>query len=679
MRILVGLLLLVLAAFSVRAMAQPAAAPVTLASPDGKLTLTVSADNDGRPGYALARAGQPVLARSALGFLLTDDVKLHRQMAVTASATRSFAERWEQPWGESRYVENRYNELRVTFSEKIAPGRRFDVVFRLFDDGLGFRYEFPDQPNLKVARIADELTEFVVARPGTAWWIQGGDWNRYEYLYMRSAINAVGTAHTPITMRLEDGTHLAFHEAALVDYSGMRLMRLDGQRFRATLAPSSEGARVTRAAPFNTPWRTVRVTESAAKLYESNLELNLNEPNKLGDVSWFRPHKYVGVWWEMHLRNSTWGSGPTHGATTANTRRYIDFAAKHGFRGVLVEGWNPGWDGDWYSTGGMFDFTKAYPDFDLPGLAAYGAKKGVRLIGHHETAGNIWNYEAQLGAALDLYARHGVDSIKTGYVADGGGIIDKRADGGTAYEWHDGQRMSRHHLLVVTEAAKRKIAINPHEPIKDTGLRRTFPNWVAREGARGGEYDAWGEPKNLPFHVPTLVFTRMLAGPMDYTPGLVSLKGVDNSDLPSTVARQLALYVVVYSPIQMAADLPENYEKRADAFQFIKDVPADWAETRVLEGAVGDHAVIARKDRNSEDWYIGAVTDETAREFTLPLSFLTPGKRYTAQIYADAADADYRSDTRHKLAVTTREVRSTDSLPLTLAPGGGAAVRLKAR
>jgi alpha-glucosidase len=409
----------------------------------------------------------------------------------------------------------------------------------------------------------------------------------------------------------------------------------------------------------------------------SDLILNLNEPNTLGDVSWFKPFKYVGIWWSLHLETESWASGPSHGATTANAKRYIDFAAANGFRGVLIEGWNHGWDGDWFADGSRFSFTEPYPDFDLEAVAAYARERGVRLIGHHETAGYVTRYEEQLGAALDLYARLGVDSVKTGYVADAGGIRTVGADGQVRYEWHDGQFMSRHHLKVVTEAAKRRIAVNPHEPIKDTGLRRTYPNWVAREGARGMEYNAWGEPTNPPEHEANLVFTRMLAGPMDFTPGILSLTGRGGRRILSTLAKQLALYVVIYSPIQMAADLPENYAKHPGPFQFIRDVPADWSESRALDGAVGDFVVIARKDRGSEDWYLGGVTDENARTIQVPLNFLDAGKTYSAEIYRDADDAAFDGNAS-AIAIETRKARKGDAWSIRLAPGGGFAIRFAA-
>jgi alpha-glucosidase len=651
--------------------------PATVSSPSGALTVNVRVSSEGRPEYAVERSGTPIVEWSRLGFILADQPKLERNFEIARTAQRALDETWEQPWGERRFVPSHCRELRVSLAEK-GTGRTFDVVFRVFDDGVGFRYEFPRQASFGTVRIAEELTEFAIADNGTAWWIPGGEWNRYEYLYHRTPITETSQVHTPITMKLASGVHVSIHEAALVDYSAMWLRRVDGTRFKAVLSPSSTAPTVVRQAPFSTPWRTLTIANDAGGLYESNLILNLNEPNKLGDVSWVRPFKYVGIWWGMHLGQNTWSSGPTHGATTSETRRYIDFAAANGFRGVLVEGWNKGWDGDWFAKGDTFSFTEPYPDFDLVGLAAYAKRKGVRLIGHHETAGNIANYEKQLPAALDLYAKLGVDSVKTGYVADAGGVQALEDDGRIHFEWHDGQLQVRHHLRVVEEAAKRHISIDAHEPVKDTGLRRTYPNWVAREGARGMEYNAWGEPKNPPEHEANLVFTRMLAGPMDFTPGVLSLTGAGGTRIQSTIAKQLALYVVIYSPIQMAADLPENYAKFPKPFQFIKDVPVDWAETRVLNGEVGDFVTIARKDRNGDDWYIGSITDENARNLRAKLDFLDPDRRYFATIYQDGKGAGFAGDPA-SISIVTRPVSKLDTIDLHLAPGGGTAIRISTR
>jgi len=667
-----------LLALAAAALSAPAlAAPVSISSPDKVLTVTVDVNGEGRPEYSVSRLGEPLIGPSRLGFLLTDAPKLERNFEITASATRSANERWELPWGERRFVQNRFNELRVSLTEKQDLKRRLDVVFRVYDNGLGFRYEFPDQPNLREVNIAEEITEFAVAQPATAWWIPAFQWNREEYLYNKTRLSEVGIAQTPMTIRTDNGLHIAFHEASLVDYSGMQLQNEGGGRFRALLTPSSTGAKVSRIAPFPTPWRTLQIADRAGGLVENDLILNLNEPNKLGDVSWVEPFKYVGVWWAMHLNKETWGPGPNHGANTANVKRYIDFAAKHGFRGVLVEGWNEGWNDDWFANGKDFSFTEPYPDFDIEELARYGRAKGVHLIGHHETAGNIAVYEPQLEAAFSLYERLGIDAVKTGYVADMGGLQVRGPDGKIRFEWHEGQASARHHLKVVTEAARHHIAVNPHEPIKDTGLRRTYPNWVAREGARGMEFNAWGAPPNPPEHETNLVFTRMLAGPMDFTPGILSLQGRGQPIL-STQAKQLALYVVLYSPIQMAADLIENYEGNMAPFQFIKDVPADWQETKVLNGEIGDFVTIARKDRKSENWYLGAITDEQGRSLDVPLGFLTPGRKYRAQIYRDGPNAHYRTNGKD-IVIEERSVTSADTLTLRLAPGGGQAIRFVAK
>nr|WP_245622582.1 glycoside hydrolase family 97 protein [Pseudoxanthomonas dokdonensis] len=662
--------------------ADPAAkaAPVTVSSPDGSLQVSLTTDNDGRPAYAVQRRGKPLIDDSRLGFILLDAPKFERNMRLGKPSTRKVDEKWEQPWGERRFVRNHYNELRVTLSETIAPKRSFDVVFRVYDDGLGFRYEFPQQAALPEVRISQELTEFNLASDGSAWWIPAEQWNRAEYLYQHTPVQQVGDAQTPITFKLDDGTHLSLHEAALVDYAGMNLTRIEDRRFRALLTPGIGDGKVIRQAPFNTPWRTLMVADDAAGLANSSLILNLNEPNALGDVSWVKPMKYVGVWWEMHLDQKTWASGPRHGATNENVMKHIDFAAANGFDGVLVEGWNVGWDGDWFGNGEDFSFTESYPDFDLEKLSAYAISKGVRLIGHHETSGNAAHYETQLEAALDLYQRVGVTSVKTGYVADAGQAKVRGLDGQVHYAWHEGQDMARHHLKVVTEAAKRHIAINAHEPIKDTGLRRTYPNWIAREGARGMEYSAWGQPGNPPEHEANLVFTRLLAGPMDYTPGIFGMKTRSPTGVASTWAKQLALYVVIYSPLQMAADLLENYEANPAPFQFIKDVPVDWEQSRVLAGEVGEYASIARKDRNSDDWYLGAISNQQARTLQVPLSFLDPDRRYIAQIYQDGANAHWQTAPQD-IQIETREaaVLHDQTLSLHMAAGGGTAVRFIAQ
>lgn len=660
------------------AIAQQPRPSVTATSPDGTIILTVSTDADSRPTWTLSRKGKLLIAPSKLGFILTDGLNMVRGFAITGSEKASDNQRWEQPWGERRYVTDQHNEVLVRFRQSDIQGaRQMNVRFRLFDNGVGFRYELPEQPGLKQMKIADETTEFDIAPKGTAWWIAGGEWNRYEQVYQQSPIDAVSTAHTPITMRLDDDTHLSFHEAALVDYSAYWFKRASGQTFRTTLSPSSQGPRVVRELPFNTPWRAIRIADDAAGLVENDLELNLNEPNKLGDVSWFQPAKYIGIWWGMIRGDWTWAEGPKHGATTARTKQYMDFAAKHRFRGVLVEGWDKGWNGEWLGHGDQFSFTQATPDFDLAGIVAYGGKKGVRLIGHHETGGNIANYEAQLDDAMKLYGGLGVDLVKTGYVADAGGIVAPGdRPGAVRMEYHDGQRMVQHHLKVVETAAKYHVAVNAHEPVKDTGLRRTYPNWVGREGARGMEYNGSAAFTNGPDHEPTLVYTRMLSGPMDFTPGVLSLEGADHAPMASTLAKQLGLYLAIYSPIQMAADFIETLALYPKELAFISQVPADWAESHLIGGKVGDYAIFARKDRNSADWYVGGVNDATERTVTLDFDYLEPGKSYSATIYKDGPGATYLTAARHNIAYETRTVRRGDSYALRLAPGGGAAMRL---
>lgn len=666
-----------------------AEAALTLSSPDGDIVVTVS-DDAGVAAYAVAFRGETVIAPSRLGMRFENAPGFDKGLAIVSSAVASQDEIWEQPWGERRLIRDRHNELFVEFAPADAPDRKMGVRFRAFDDGIGFRYEIPRGKKFKSDAVTSELTEFDVPEQSRVWWIPARYWNRYEYLYRESSASDELTSHTPMTLKTPSGAHLSIHEAALVDYAGMSLRQIRPGRFKADLSPWSDGALVKFDAPLKSPWRTIQISPDAKGLLNSTLILNLNEPNKIGDVSWFEPGKYVGVWWEMHIRDSSWGMKPLHGATTENVKRYIDFAAKYGFKGVLVEGWNVGWDDDWFGNGKVFDFTKAYPDFDLPALAAYAQAKGVRIIGHHETGGAASHYEDQMEDAFNLYEENGVRVVKTGYVADGGGVQRIDEKGVERFEWHDGQFMANHHLNVVKAAAKHKIAINPHEPIKDTGLRRTFPNWVAREGARGQEYNAWGQPPNPPEHQTMLAFTRMLAGPMDFTPGVFDLepnkRAPVREDMPrsdpqirvqTTLAKQLALYVVLYSPIQMAADLPENYEKRRDAFQFIVDVPTDWEESIGVAGEIGDYVAFARKERGGADWYLGAVTDENTRSVAIPLDFLDAGKSYIAEIYRDGAKADWKTNP-YEMVIEKQNVARGDTMNLKLAPGGGAAVRLRA-
>ena len=657
----------------------PAVPEAIVTSPDGTIAVRLVIDAEGHASYTVTRRGKPVIAPSRLGFLLTDAPKIDRNLRIIDVRFDASDTSWTQPWGEWRTIRDHHREMRVRLREANAPNRLLDIVFRLQNDGVGFRYAFPEQPNLTTVNIAEELTQFAIAEDATAWWKPAFEWNREEFLYARTPLSGVGTAATPITMKLASGLHVALHEAALTDYSGMNVARVaDTNMLKAVLTPAAGAPKVVRTTPFATPWRTLIISDDAPGLYMSHLMLNLNEPNRLGDVSWIKPGKFVGVWWNMIKGDWSWATGPIHGASTANVKRYIDFASANDIGGVLVEGWNVGWDGDWFGNGNAMRFDTPTPDFDAAELQRYAKAKRVHLIGHHETGGSASHYDAQLDRAFAYARDHAIPVVKTGYVTDAGQIERVDADGSKHREWHEGQWMVNHHTRVVTTAAKYKVSIDTHEPVKDTGLRRTYPNWVAREGSRGMEYNAWAI-KNPPEHEANLVFTRMLEGPMDFTPGVLSLKGQADSDILSTIAKQLALYVVIYSPVAMAADTPENYARYPGPLRFIRDVPTDWADTRVLAGEIGDFVTIARKDRASADWYLGSITDENPRTMTVTLDFLDPGRTYTAQIYRDGPDADYRTATRHAIVIENRRVRRGDTLTLALAPGGGQAIRFKAR
>ena len=649
--------------------------PLRVASPDGRTSVTVGI-RDGGLFYGVDRDGTKVLLPSRLGFEFRGGPPLRDGLRITGSERASHDETWEQPWGEVRRVRDHHNELRVSVAETDAPARRFQVVFRAFDDGVGFRYEFPEQPALRSFEILEELTEFHTADDPRAWWIQAYDpTNRYELLYAAGPASHMPTVHTPLTMKTKEGLYIVIHEADLVDYAGMNIVGDRGRRLRVDLPAWADGTKVKGQTPFQTPWRTLQLADRAGELSPAILTLNLNPPSVLDDVSWIHPMKYVGIWWGMHIGVNTWASGPRHGATTENTRRYLDFAAANGFGGVLVEGWNVGWDGDWIANADRFSFTQPYPDYDLEGLAGYARDNGVTLIGHNETSMGVENYERQLEDAFALYERLGIRAIKTGYVGD------KTAAGHA----HHGQYMVRHWRKVLETAARHHIMVNVHEPIKDTGERRTWPNMLSREGARGMEYNAWGgDGGNPPEHEINLFFTRLLGGPMDYTPGVLDVLIASANGTPrppeeprvrTTVAKQLALYVVLYSPVQMAADLFENYEGQP-AFQFIRDVPVDWEQTRVLEGEIGDYVVVARQERGGQEWFLGAITDEEARSFEVPLSFLPAGQRFVAEIYADAADADWLRNPL-SVTITRQEVDEGSTLTLRLAPGGGQAIRFR--
>ena len=672
---------LLLLAFSGSCFAQTA----TLQSPNGNIKITIS-DELTTPSYSIDFKNKPVINHSALGFKFKQQAPFSEGFKITHTQKNTQSTQWQQPWGERQIVTDNHNEVAVTF--KKPQGGVFTVKFRAFNNGVGFRYEIPKQLGFENIEITKELTEFAItdSQSATAWWIPARGWNRYEYVYNTTPVNNAPLVHTPFTFKNKEGVHVSIHEAALVDYAGMTLNQRRPGVFQADLTPWSDGIAVKKQGAFNTPWRTIQIGSKAVDLINSDIILNLNEPNKLGDVSWVKPGKYVGIWWGMHINTQTWGSGEKHGATTQTTKYYMDFAAEYGFDGVLVEGWNIGWDGDWFFNGDVFSFTQPYDDFDIEELTRYGKQKGVQLIGHHETSGNVTNYRNQMEDAFALYEKSNVSQVKTGYVADGGNIKRIDENGIARHEWHDGQFMVNEYLYNVKLAAKHKISINTHEPIKDTGLRRTYPNWIAREGARGQEFNAWGTPPNPPEHIPMLAFTRMLAGPMDFTPGIFDMGfnglGDDTNRPQTTLAKQLALYVVLYSPIQMAADLPKNYLAKPDAFQFIQDVPTDWQQSIALDGEVGDFIIFARKERKRDkysgnDWYLGAVTDEKARTIEVKLDFLEKGKKFEAHIYQDGKNAEWKNKP-YDLDIEKRVVSANDKLTLKLATSGGTAIRFKA-
>lgn len=639
----------------------------SVSSPDGSLTLQVAL-RDGRIGYAVSRNGKPILDFSELGFELQDAPALRAGLKICNTSRGTFDETWEQVWGEQHFVRNHYNSLTVSVCEKKAPHRRFDVIFRLFDDGFGFRYEFPEQPSLGEFVIMDELTEFRFPHDHKAWWMPARE-PYYESIARHTPISQMDTVNTPLTMECADGTYLALHEANLTDYAKMSLRPTDSTTLRCCLTPWSNGVKVYAKTPFRTPWRTLIVSDTPGELVTSRLMLNLNEPCKIEDASWIKPAKYIGIWWSMHLFQETWAQGPHHGATTANTKRYIDFAAENGIPGVLVEGWNVGWDGEWTKNTGKIRFTEPYSDFDIRAVSDYAAKKGVELIGHHETGANTKNYEAQMEEAFAYYKKYGVNVVKTGYVNV---LMDGK-------ELHDSQYGVRHYRKVIETAARYGICIDNHEPVMPTGIERTWPNLMTQEGIRGQEYNAWSpDGGNPPEHTTVVPFLRGLAGPMDYTFGTFNFENPVSpfARVQSTVVRELAHYVVIYSPLQMASDLPENYHGHK-AFDFIRDVPTDWEQTVVPEAVIGDYCVFARQDRRSDDWYLGAITDEEPRTVEVPLSFLTPGVIYTAQIYADGENADWKTNP-YSMHYEERPVTAQDTLSVRMASGGGCAVRFAA-
>ena len=651
----------------------PLESQVRVASPDGRNQVSIEV-REGRLNYSVSRDGRPLILPSLLGFDFRGAAPLRDGLRIAETSGASQDEWWTQPWGEVARVHDHHNELTVAVEETAAPRRLFVLRVRVFDDGVGFRYEVPNQPGLREFEITDELTEFSLADNARAWWIPS-NWarkDRSEMLYSSSPVSLLDSVQTPLTIQTQDGrTFMVIHEANLVGYARMFLRgtRTESRLLAAALAPMADGIKVRGRTPFVTPWRTIQLADKATELSPSLLGINLNPPNKLPSTDWIRPMKYVGIWWGMHIGTMSWSSGPKHGATTANTKRYIDFAAANGLGGVLVEGWNTGWDGDWIENRDAFSFTESYPDYDLKTVAEYARSKGVRLIVHNETSGGIQNYERQMDSAFAMYRSLGLDAIKSGYVTD------LTSEGHSHYS----QYMVDHYRRVIEATARNRIMLNVHEPMHDTGERRTYPNMMSREGSRGQEYNAWsGDGGNPPEHETILFFTRLLAGPMDFTPGIFDLLRVRRPEEPrvrTTLAKQLALYVVLYSPLQMAADLPENYEGQP-AFQFIRDVAVDWDTTRVIDGRIGDYVMVARRERGGQSWFVGAISDEEGRTLDLPLSFLTSGRRYVAEIYADGPKANW-VDNPLPVTITKRAVTSATRLRVVLAPGGGQAIRIR--
>ena len=644
------------------------AAPM-VSSPDGNLTLTADVRN-GKPQYSLQRGSETVIKPSSLGFVLHDGSFCDCFKLVNVTRD-SKDETWEQPWGEVDSVRNNYNELALNLEEKKGLHRKLRIVFRVFNDGIGFRYEFPNQKNMDQFRIMDEVTEFAIPCDAKAWSQPTNGTKYYEALYTCDPISCKDTVSTPLTIEMPGNLFRAIHEANLTDYASLNLTprsQADGtQVLTAALTPWQNGVKVYAKAPCVTPWRTVTVSDTPGGLITSYLALNLNEPCRFDDVSWIEPGRYVGIWWGMHMKDYTWEQGEKHGATTENTRRYIDFASKHGFKGVLVEGWNYGWDNDWTVNGHEFDFLKPYPDYDLKGLQEYALSKGVRLIAHNETGGAAENYENQLEDAFALYNELGINCVKTGYVNP---LLDNR-------ELQHSQYGINHYRKVLETAARHKIMVVNHEPAMPSGLRRTYPNMMAGEGMRGQEYNAWSDDGgNPPYHICILPFTRGLAGPMDFTPGIFNFenKAVPGTHPQTTLAKQLAEYIVIYSPLQMAADMIENYENHP-ALTFIESCPTNWTKTVVPVAEIGKHVTIARKDRDSENWFIGSVTDETPREISLPLDFLDKDASYKMTVYEDGPGADYKTDP-YPLNIRQETVTAQSELKIKLAPGGGSAIRL---
>ncbi len=662
----------------------------TITSPSNSVRLNIS--NSGNLTYSLSYKKKKVIEPSSLGISFQKPAVSLTQFSILKVDSSAKDEHWTPVWGEVNKIRNNYKELILTLKDNLRSGIIVKLIFRVFNDGLGLRYEFPEQPSFKHFVVSDELTQFVVAGDHKTFWIPG-DYDTNEYLYNTtklSEVDAITAANkepdiavksligpnavqTPLMMKTNDGLYINIHEAALVNYPAMNLV-LDKKTFTFTshLVPDAVANKAYLQTPTQTPWRTIIVSDKATDILSSKLILNLNEPTKLKDISWIKPQKFVGMWWEMHVGKANWDlASKKHGANTENVKRYIDFAARFGFDGVLVEGWNQGWE-DWFGNWkeDVFDFITPYPDYDLNYLSKYAKEKGVRIIMHHETSGSATNYERWMDKAFQYMNDHNMNAVKTGYV---GKIIPRG-------EHHDGQWMVNHYQRVIEKAATYKIMVASHEPVRPTGLHRTFPNYVASEAARGSEFNNAPALGITPEHTTILPFTRLMGGPMDFTPGLFRFKL--NQFEPSrktmvrtTLAKQLALYITMYSPLQMAADLPENYEKHLDAFQFIVDVPVDWDDTKIIEAEPGDYLTIARKAKNKNDWFVGAITDENSRMLNLSLDFLDPGKKYEAIIYRDAENADWDTNPE-AYKIEKIKVTNKSKLKIPLAKSGGCAISI---
>ena len=656
-------------------------------SPDHEIRVKVDVNEEGLPYYIVKYQKQTLIDTSYLGFKFTSETKAFSGFEILKRGfTLQRDEDWEMPWGEQRIVEDNFNGMKIYLRETEAPFREIQLEFRIYNDGLGFRYILPKQEGLNELTILDENTEFNLKGNHDVWWIPG-DWDIYEHLYSHTKLSEIdalkfqnrselaqsyipyNAVNTPVTMLTEQGKYISIHEANLTDYPGMTL-RVDTAKLKlsAELVGNSKNIKAVISTPFKTPWRTIQFADRPGNLIESRMILNLNEPAKF-DVPWFKPTKYMGIWWDMHIGTKTWDyASGRHGATTEYAKKYIDFCAENGIGALLVEGWNTGWEhwfGD-FDREGVFEFVTPYPDYDLQEVVSYGKSKGVEIIMHHETSAAPRTYDEQMDTAYALMNELGISTVKTGYV---GKIIPKG-------EYHHGQWMVKEYRKAVIKAAEHQIAVNAHEPIKDTGIRRTYPNAISREGMRGQEFNAWSpDGGNPPDHLPTVAFTRMLAGPFDFTPGIFNIK-LDpykpNNQINTTLAQQLALYVVIYSPVQMVPDLIENYEGHP-AFQFIRDVGVDWDETHVLDGEVGEFVTIARKERDTNNWFLGSITNEEPRRIDIKCDFLDKGKKYTAIIYSDGKDAHW-NDNPTDYQIDTVEVYRRSDISLNLAPGGGCAI-----